>query len=170
MTWVELYYYLRLAISKKTHKQHLSAISLIVSSHQRRNLSGPTLSGSRKLWKRKGSVSGLVLSADVLSELGGVSLLAVTDAADTNDSRVDGARYAVRKLHVDLGHLEVLRVVRVVFLDISLWGGINHVTLLEALDCLVLWDHTTTVGASNGVRVSLVLLVPPVVSSLWWHI
>ncbi len=77
-------------------------------------------SDSGELRKRERSVAGLVLVADVLSELGGVSLLAVLDGADADDSSVDGAGDAVRELHVDLGHLEVGRVVRVIFLYISL--------------------------------------------------
>ena len=56
----------------------------------------------------------------MLSELGGVSLLSVLDSSVADDSRVDGARDAVGELDVDLGHLEVGRVVGVVFLNVSL--------------------------------------------------
>ena len=77
-------------------------------------------SDSGKLSEGERGVAGLVLRAHVLSELGGVSLRSVLDSAVADDSRVNGARYAVRQLHVDLGHLEVSRVVCVVFLDISL--------------------------------------------------
>ena len=48
-----------------------------------------------ELGERKRGIASLVLSADVLSETGGVSLLAVLNAADTDDSSVDGARDAV---------------------------------------------------------------------------
>ena len=65
-------------------------------------------------------IASLVLGAHVLSQTGGVALLSVNHGADTHDSSVDGTRYAVRELHVDLGHLEIGSVVRVVFLDISL--------------------------------------------------
>ncbi len=83
---------------------------------------------------------------------------------------MDGARYAVRQLHVDLRHLESGLVVRVVLLNISLRGAVDHVSLLEALDGLILGDDTAAVGAAHGIRVTLVLLISPVVSSLRWHI
>ena len=77
-------------------------------------------SGSGKLREGQGGVAGHVLRADVLPELGGVPLLSVLDSAVADNTCVDSARYAIRKLHVDLGHLEVIRAVSVVFLDISL--------------------------------------------------
>ncbi len=77
-------------------------------------------SDSGELRERQRGIASLVLGAHVLSELGGISLLSVLNSAITDDSSVNGARYAVRQLHVDLGHLEVSRVVSVVFLDISL--------------------------------------------------
>ncbi len=77
-------------------------------------------SGSGELSEGEGSVASLVLRAHVLSELGGVSLLSVLDSSVAHDSRVDSARDAVGELDVDLRHLEVSRVVGVVFLDISL--------------------------------------------------
>ena len=101
-----------------------------------------------------------------MSESGGVSALAVVNRADSHDSGVDGAADTVGKLHVDLWHLEILLVVCVVFLDVSLGRGVHHVSLLEALDGLVLGNHPTAVSASASVRVALVLLVSPVVSPL----
>ncbi len=102
----------------------------------------------------------------MLSQAGGVALLAVLNRAHAHDSRVDGARHAVRQLYVDLRHLELSLVIRVVFLDVTLGGGIDHVALLEALDGLVLGDDAAAVGAADGVGVALVLLVSSVVSSL----
>lgn len=56
----------------------------------------------------------------MVSKASGVSLLSLRGGSVSDDSCVDGARYAVRGLNVDLGHLEVSLVERVVFLDISL--------------------------------------------------
>ena len=123
-----------------------------------------------ELRERKWGIARSILRAHVLSQSGSVALLTVNNTSDTNDSSVDGAWNAVRELHVDLWHLEVRLVVCVVFLDISLWGGIDHVALLETLDGLILGDTTTAVSASDCVSVALVLLVPTVVSSLWRHI
>ena len=55
-----------------------------------------------------------------MSQLSCVSLLAVYNAANTDDSSVDGAGNAIGKLYVDLGHLEVSSVICVVLLNISL--------------------------------------------------
>ena len=62
---------------------------------------------SGELSERERGIASLVLWADVLSELGGVSLRSVLNSSVANDSRVDSARDAVGELDVDLGHLEV---------------------------------------------------------------
>ena len=105
----------------------------------------------------------------MVSELGGVSEASVLNSSVSDNAGVDGAGYAVVELDVNLGHLEVGLVVGIVFLDISLGGGIHHVSLLEALDGLVLGDDSSAVGAAHSIRVALVLLVSSVVSSLGWH-
>ena len=105
----------------------------------------------------------------MLSESCGVSDLFVWHTSVSNDSSVDGARYAIAELHVDLGHLELLLIECIVLLDISLRRGIDHVSLLEALDSLILAHYSTAVSASATVGVSLVLLRSSVVSPLGWH-
>ncbi len=75
---------------------------------------------SGELSEGEGGIASLVLRVQVVSELGGVSLHSVLNSSDAHDSRVDSARDAVGKLHVDLGNLEVIKVVGVAFLDISL--------------------------------------------------
>ena len=56
----------------------------------------------------------------MMSELSGVSDLLVRDTSVSDDSGVDGAGYAIVKLHVDLRHLEISLVESVVLLNISL--------------------------------------------------
>ena len=77
-------------------------------------------SNSGELLKRERSVASLSVFADVLSQAGGVALLAVFDGADAHDSGMDGAGDAVRGLDVNLGHLELGLVIRIVFLYVSL--------------------------------------------------
>ena len=114
---------------------------------------------------------------DVHADLGGVSdesLSLDTGTASagsgTDDSGVDSAGDTVVLLDVDLGHVEVLLVVRVVLLDISLGRGIDHVSHLESLDGLVLTDASSAVKASDDIGVSLVLLTASSVSSLSRHV
>ena len=109
------------------------------------------------------------LGSHVLSELGGVSVSSVLNSSVSHNTGVNGARDAVGLLDVNLGHLEVSLSVSVILLDISLGGGIDHVSLLEALNGLVLGDDSTAVSASHSISMTLVLLVSSVVSSLRWH-
>ena len=120
--------------------------------------------------KREWSVSGDGLWSDVVSKLGCVSMFSVTNASDSNDSSVNGAGYAIWELDVNLRHLEVSLGVGVVFLDISLWWGIHHISLLETFDGLVLGYDSTAVCATNSVSVTLIFLVSTVVSPFRWHI
>ena len=117
-------------------------------------------------WDSESTSSGLL--SDVLSELGGVSLISITSGlgSDSDNSGVDGAGHAVTLLDVNLGKLEVAVVVSVVLLDISLGGTVDHVSHLESLDGLILGGESSTVQASHHVGVSLVLLTSPVISSL----
>ena len=123
-----------------------------------------------KLGEGEGSTSGVSLSLSELPELGGVSSQSVGSASDSHDSGVDGARHAVMKLHVDLGHVEVALSEGRALSDISLGGSIHHVSHLESLDGLVFAHKSAAVDASNHVVVSLVVLVSTVVSSLRRHI
>ena len=124
----------------------------------------------------EGSGAGNGLGADVLSELGGVSLETLTFArstdlngTETDNAGVDTAGDAVLLLDVDLGQVEVLLVECKVVFDVSLGGAVNEVTHLESLDGLVLGAHLGAVEAANDVRVALVRLVPSVISSFGWH-
>jgi hypothetical protein len=124
----------------------------------------------------QGRGAGDGLGAHVLAELGGVSLEALTtagatdlDGAETHNAGVDAAGDAVLLLDVDLGQVEVLGVECKVIFDVSLGGAVNEVAHLESLDGLVLGAHLRAVKAANGVRVALVRLVPPVISSFDWH-
>ena len=121
-------------------------------------------------WKSE-STSDVVFS--VLSKLGSVSLVSVSSGlgSDSNDSGVDSAGDAVLLFDVDLGQLEVVwSIISVVIFDISLWGTVDHVSHLESLDSFILWENSTTVEASNDVRMSLVLFTSSVISSLGWHL
>ena len=64
----------------------------------------------------------------------------------------------------------MLLIIRVVLLDISARGSIDHVAHLESLDGLVLTDASSAVTASDGIGVALVVLTTTVVSSLRWHL
>ena len=112
-----------------------------------------------------------------MSELGGVSLEAVslgTGSADSgacaNDTGVDGAGHAVLLLDIDLGQMEVLLSVCIVVFDVSSGGSVHHVSHLEALNSLIFGNTSSTVKASDDIRVALVMLSSSVVSSLRWHI
>ena len=81
------------------------------------------------VWGHKGNggAAGKGLGADVLSELGGVSLETFTlhasadlGGAHTHDTGVDAAGNAVLLLDVDLGQREVLLVESKVVFDVSL--------------------------------------------------
>ena len=63
----------------------------------------------------------------------------------------------------------MLLIVRVVLLDISFRGSIDHVTHLESLDGLVLTDASSTVTTMYDTSVTLVVLATTVVSSLRRH-
>ena len=77
-------------------------------------------SDSWKLREWEGSVSGLGFWSHVLSKPGGISVSSVLDSSISNNTSVDGTRYAISLLHVNFGHLEVGLSVGIVFLDISL--------------------------------------------------
>tara|TARA_B110000503_G_C6909410_1_gene314064 strand:- start:36 stop:644 length:609 start_codon:yes stop_codon:yes gene_type:complete len=116
------------------------------------------------------------LEANVLSKLGGVSLETLTLAGSTNldgteadNTGVNTAGNAVLLLDVNLGDVEVLDVKGKVVLNISLGGAIDKVAHLESLDGLVLGAALGAVKATNSVGVTLVALVPSVVSSFDWH-
>ena len=124
----------------------------------------------------KGTGASEGLKAHVLSQFGCVSLEAIAltgsthlDGAETNDAGVDSASNAVVQLDIDLGDVEVLLVKGVVVLDISLGRAVNKVAHLESLDGLVLGAALGAVEAANGVGVTLVGLVPSVISSFDWH-
>ena len=111
-----------------------------------------------------------------LSQLGGVTLeaLSLAGAADLHGSEadsagVDAAGNAVLLLDIDLGEVEVLVTESELFLDISAGGAVHKVSHLEALDGLVLGAALGAVEAADIVGVSLVALVPTVVSSFDWH-
>ena len=140
---------------------------------KRQNKSSSSNHNSSCSWesgKRKWSISSDGLWSDVVSKLGCVSMFSVTNASDSNDSSVNGAGYAIWELDVNLRHLEVSLGVGVVFLDISLWWGIHHISLLETFDGLVLGYDSTAVCATNSVSVTLIFLVSTVVSPFRWHI
>ena len=124
----------------------------------------------------KGSGAGDGLGADVLSELGGVSLETLTlassadlDGAETDNTGVDAASNTVLLLDVNLGQVEVLLVECKVVFDVSLGGAVNEVAHLESLDGLVLGADLGAIEAANDVGVALVRLVPSVISSFDWH-
>ena len=126
----------------------------------------------------KGGRAGDLLKTHgrALSQLGGVTLEALTlaSAADLHRSEadsagVDAAGNAVLLLDIDLGEVEVFITKGELLLDISAGGAVNKVAHLEALDGLVLGAALGAVEATDIVRVSLVALVPTVVSSFDWH-
>lgn len=111
-----------------------------------------------------------------LSQLGGVTLeaLALAGTADLHRSEadsagVDAAGNAVLLLDIDLGEVEVFVTKGELLLDISAGGAVHKVAHLEALNGLVLGAALGAVEAADIVRVSLVALVPTVVSSFDWH-
>ena len=113
---------------------------------------------------------------DVVTKFSGVSFESVsfgsTSAfswANSYDLAVDGTRYRVVVLDVDLGECKVLLIVSVVVLDVSTGRPIDDVSHLEAWDCLILGHSSTTLDASNHNRFALVLLASTVVSSLTRH-
>ena len=91
----------------------------------------------------------------------------VGPGATTDDTLMDSGLNAVVHLEVKLGEL-VLLVGRGI-LDITEGRGINDVADDEALDGLVLGAALGAVEAANSVGVTLVALVPSVVSSFDWH-
>ena len=105
-----------------------------------------------------------------MSESGGVPGLPVSHAPHSHNPGVDGARDAILELDVDLWHVEVLLVISKVFLDVPLGRSVHHVSQLESLDCLVLWHHSSAVGAPHNVGVTPVLLAPSIISPLRWHL
>ena len=117
-------------------------------------------------WDSEAAGSSLI--SDVLSKLGGVSDVSITSGltSNSNNSGVDGAGNTVTLLHIDLWKLEVGLVIGVVVLKISLGGAVNDVSHLESFDGFVLGGNSTAVKASNSIRMSLVLLRSPVISSL----
>ena len=124
----------------------------------------------------KSSGAGEGLNANVLSQFGCLSLeaLALAGAADldgteAHNTGVNTACNAVLLLDIDLGDVEVLLVKSEVVLNISLGGAVNEVAHLESLDGLVLGAALGAVEAANSVGVTLVALVPSVVSSFDWH-
>ena len=66
--------------------------------------------------------SSIGLLSNVLSELGGISLVSITSGLTSysDNSSVNGTRDAVLLLNIDLWQLEVGILISVVFLDISL--------------------------------------------------
>jgi hypothetical protein len=125
--------------------------------------------------KRDGGTTGeVVLNVHThLSSVSDVSLTLDTgtanSGADFHDLRMDSTRNAVLLLDVDLGKVEVLLIIRVVFFDVSSRGSIDHVAHLETLDSLILGRHTSTAIAGDDIRMALVLLTTTVVPSLRWH-
>ena len=119
-------------------------------------------------WDSESTGSGFVVLTDVLSQLGGVSLISVTSGlgSHSNNSGVNGAGHAVLLLNVDLWQLEVAVIIGVVLLDVSLGRSVHHVSHLEPLDGLIFWGVSTAVQASNTGGVTLVLLPSSVISSL----
>ena len=120
-----------------------------------------------------GSASDSLVGADVVANLGSVSLVSVplhsstaNCGASADDTSVDAAGDAVVHLDVDLGHNEELLLVGGVLPDVSPGGGVDHLAHLEAADSLVLGHATRAIHAPDHVRVSLVLLSSSVVSSL----
>jgi len=77
--------------------------------------------------------------------------------ADTDNLAVNGARHAVLKLEVHLGH-RVFREDRRIR-DITDGGGLDHVADGEPLDGLVLGGAARAVGASDRLDVAAALLV-----------
>jgi hypothetical protein len=124
----------------------------------------------------EGSGASEGLEANVLSQFGCVSLetLSLAGAADldgteAHNTGVNTASNTVLLFDIDLGDHEVLLVKGVVVLDVSLGRTINKVAHLESLDGLVLGAALGAVEAANGVGVTLVGLVPSVISSFDWH-
>ena len=127
---------------------------------------------SEALRGRNSESVGSGLLSDVLSELGGVSLVSITSGLgpDSDNSSMDGAGHTVTLLDVDLGQLEVAVIVSVVLLDISLGRTVDNVSHGKPLDSLILGSVSTAVEASHTVGVSLVLLTTSVISSLRGHL
>ena len=123
---------------------------------------------SLERWWWNSEPSGSGLFSNVLSKLGGVSSVSITSGltSGSDDSSMNGARHTVALLDVNLWQLEVAVIVCVVILDISLGRSINHVSHLESLDGFVLWVDSSAVKAVDDVRMSLILLSSPVISSL----
>ena len=119
------------------------------------------------------STSDSLIGVDVVSNLGSVSLVSVSLNSSTantrtgaDDFKMDGASHTVIVLDIDLGQVEVLLFVGGALPDIPPGGTVDNLSHLETLDSLILGHYTRTVHASDGVRVSLILLSSSVVPSL----
>lgn len=81
---------------------------------------------------------------------------------------MNGAGDTVGNLDVDLGKHVLL--VDAGLADVTDGSGLDHVTNAEALDGLVLSNHTVAVGAANGLYMATATLVTSVRSSLLRHL
>ncbi len=114
-----------------------------------------------------GSRVNPLVVAVVTDTHGGSADTAVLAGANTDNLVMDGARDAVVDLNVQLGQ-NVLLVDRGIR-NVTDGGRLDHVADGEALDSLVLGDHTAAVGAANRGDVATALLVASVGSSLLRH-
>lgn len=97
----------------------------------------------------------------------GSSVPPFLDTSDFDDSGVDGATDAVLHFDIELGDDVVLE--GSVLLEVLLGRSIDDVPDGEPLDGLILGAESPAVAADDGVGVSPVVFVPPVISSLLRH-
>ena len=128
-----------------------------------------------ELWSRYTETSCSLLVSGLWrdsSKLGGISNVSVTSglASNSDDSCVDGARDAVLVLDEDFWNIKLRFIVSAVVLKILFGWLVHNCFLNESFDGFILGEHPSAVKASDGIRVTLILFISTVISSLLWHL
>lgn len=98
----------------------------------------------------------------------GCANAAVLPGTYTDNAVVNGTGDTVGNLDIDLG--KHILLVDAGLADITDGSSLDHVTDAEALDGLILSNHTVAVGTADGLHMATATLVTSVRSSLLRHL